>query len=90
MDTPPPLTAANDNPDEPEWHQDAALISTTTYRTRHDAGVALANLQVKLLDDDVLFLQFEPEQNCIILHYTFAADNEFLDSITARFEIIDD
>ena len=90
MDTPPPLTSPNDDPDEPEWHQDAALIETTTYRTRHDAGIALANLQVKLIDDDVLFLRLEPEHDRILLYYTFAADNEFLDLITARFENIED
>ena len=88
MDTPPPLTVANDNPDEPAWHPDAAIIETTTYCTRHDAGVALANLQIKLIDDDVLFISLEPEPDRIILYYTFALDNHFLDSVIARFETI--
>ena len=90
MDTPPPLTNSNDNPDEPAWHPDAAIIETTTYRTRHDAGVAVAHLQIKLLDDDVVFTSLEQEPDRIILYYTFALDIGFLDKITARFETIEE
>ena len=90
MDTPPTLIPSNDNPDEPAWHRDAALIETTTYRTRHDAGVALANLQIKLIDDDVIYTSIESEPNRLLLYYTFALDNKFLDSIIARFDEIEE
>ena len=46
-------TDPNDTSAAPGWHNDAAIIASTTYSNRHDAGVAFANLQIQLIDDDV-------------------------------------
>ena len=85
MDNISSLPAGIECSEEPEWMEEATFIDNTTYSNRHDAAVALTQLQVRLIDDDVYLIRLETEYDRLILLYTFAFDYEVLDRITARF-----
>ena len=85
MDNISSQTAGIDNSEEPEWIEEATLIDNTTYSNRHDAAVALTQLQVPLIDDDVYLLRLETEYDRLTLYFTFAFDCDNLDRIRARF-----